>query len=249
MDPKQRFSGRADNYARHRPGYPRAVLDLLEDRCGLAGSSVVADVASGTGLLSELFLDSGNRVFGVEPNTQMRLAGERYLAEYADFVSVAGTAEATTLSDASVDLVVVGHAFHWFDPERARAEFARILGSGGCVALLWNETRGDATPFMRAYERFIRTHRTAEYESFDLEREVRGFFEPEGFERCAFRHRQNFDLEGLQGRLLSSSYLPDEGEAGYGAMTEGLEQIFREHSVAGGVAVEYETLLYFGKLG
>lgn len=247
-NPKRRFSGRAENYARHRPGYPKAILEFLDGR-GLTTGSLIADVASGTGLLSELFLGNGNRVFGVEPNREMREAGERYLGGYERFESVAGTAEATTLGDASVDLIVVGQAFHWFEPRSTRAEFERILKPGGCVALLWNDMRRDATPFMEAYERLIRAHRMEEYKPFDPEMEVRRFFEPGGFETRSFGHRQVFDLDGLTGRLLSSSYVPEAGEMGHDRMMEDLRGIFVSHEESGRVAVEYETLVYLGRLG
>ena len=111
-DPTQRFTGRVGNYARYRPSYPRAILNLLETECGLTSASVVADVGSGTSILSELFLENGNRVFGVEPNYEMRKAGERRLERYPRFMSVAATAEATTLDDACVDFVTAGQAFH-----------------------------------------------------------------------------------------------------------------------------------------
>ena len=111
-DPRQRFSSRAEKYARYRPGYPKAVLKLLDTECGLTEASVVADVASGTGLLAELFLENGNRVFGVEPNDEMRRAGERRLERHGSFASVAGTAEASTLDGNSVDFVDTGEALH-----------------------------------------------------------------------------------------------------------------------------------------
>ena len=248
-DPKQRFSQRAEDYARHRPGYPHEVLELLERECGFTRHSTVADIASGTGLLSELFLGNGNRVYGVEPNDEMREAGKRHLARYERFVSVGGSAEDTTLADASVDFVVVGHAFHWFDGEPTRAEFARILRRDRWVALLWNEMRVDATPFMAGYEALIRAHKTEEYKPFDREAEVRRFFEPEGFKLHAFRHQQTFDFEGLRGRLLSSSYVPASGEPGHGEMIERLEGLFQRHSMDGLVSMEYETLVYLGRLG
>jgi SAM-dependent methyltransferase len=130
-----------NHYARHRPPYPPAVLHLLETECGLTSASVVADVGSGTGILSEPFLRNGNRVFGVEPNKGMREAGERRLGQHPRFTSVAGTAEAKTLASDSVDFVATGQAFHWFDPERSRTELARILKPRGCVALVWNWRR------------------------------------------------------------------------------------------------------------
>lgn len=246
-DPRQRFSGRVEDYARYRPGYPKAVLDLLASRCGLTSASVVADVASGTGLLAKLFLQNGNRVFGVEPNGEMRAAGERYLRGYERFTSVAGAAEATTLGTASVDFVVVGQAFHWFDPAPTRAEFARVLRPGGWVALLWNEIKNDASPFGAAYERLIRAHKTEEYKPFDVQEEVRRFL---GHPSTAFfEHRQVLDLDGLKGRLLSSSYVPDAGHPGYGAMMADLEDAFRAHNRDGRVAMEYETITYYGRIG
>ena len=248
-DPRKRFSSRVEQYARYRPGYPRAIVTLLEEECGLTEDSVVADVASGTGLLSEPFLENGNRVFCVEPNDEMREAGERCLAGHPQFVSVAGTAEATTLDGGSVDFVVVGQAFHWFEPANTRAEFARILKPGGWVALLWNDPRRDATPFLAAYERLIRTYKTEEYKEFDLEGEVGAFFGTGGYDYRAFRHRQIFDLAGLKGRVLSSSYVPDKGEPGYGAMIEELERIFTAHEEDGRVAIDYETRMYYGRLG
>ena len=247
-DPKRRFSKRAENYARHRPGYPREVLEPLRAEWGFTRSSVVADVASGTGRLSELFLQNGNRVYGVEPNDEMREAGDLYLAGYPLFTSVGGSAEETTLDDECVDLAVVGHAFHWFDVRRAREEFARILRPGGCAALLWNELRHDASPFMGDYERLIRRHKTEDYEDFDRVEGIRAFFDPEPFREYVFRHAQAFDLDALRGRLLSSSYVPDAGQPGHEVMVRELEEVFRAHARHEEVAFEYETLVYIGHL-
>src|SRR5712691_7831802 len=140
-DAKQRFSNRVADYVRYRPGYPPAVLDLLRTDCGLRPDHVVADIGSGTGILSKLFLENGNRVFGVEPNAEMRQAGEEYLASYDGFSSIEGSAESTTLADSSVDFITAAQAFHWFDPQAARREFARILKPGGWVVILWNDRR------------------------------------------------------------------------------------------------------------
>jgi ubiquinone/menaquinone biosynthesis C-methylase UbiE len=138
-DPTQRFSSRVELYVKYRPHYPAAVLDILTSECALSPVSVVADAGSGTGILTELFLRNGNSVFGVEPNREMREAGETLLKSYSQFTSIAGRAEATTLADHSVDFVVAGQAFHWFDCQKARREFARILkteGLGGAVVEL-----------------------------------------------------------------------------------------------------------------
>ncbi len=205
-----RFSDRVENYVRYRPGYPREALRVLERECGLAPGHVVADIASGTGIWTQMLLKNGNMVFGVEPNAEMRQAGERLLASFPKFTSVAGTAEATTLADASVDFVTAAQAAHWFDRKRARLEFVRILKPGGWLVLLWNERLTDSTAFLREYEQLLLSYGT-DYEDVRHERTtdaVNEFFDPAPFQERVFAMRQEFDYAGLEGRLLSSSYAP-----------------------------------------
>src|SRR5439155_23726894 len=152
LDPTQRFSDRVHNYVLYRPRYPTAILHPLKIDCRLTSGSIIADVGSGTGFLAEVFLSNGNRVFGIEPNPEMRQAGERLLASWPKFKSVAATAESTSLPDRSVDFVTGGQAFHWFDREACRAEFKRILRPDGWVVLVWNDRRTDSTAFLSAYE-------------------------------------------------------------------------------------------------
>src|SRR3954453_5767739 len=154
-DATRRFSDRVEHYVKYRPGYPPAVLPYLREQAGLTEASVVADVGSGTGFSSVPFLENGNVVFAVEPNAEMRRAAERLLAHYPGFRSVDGTAEATTLADRSVDLVVAGQAFHWFDPPRAAAEFRRVLRPGGRVVLMWNTRKVGGSAFLEDYERLL----------------------------------------------------------------------------------------------
>lgn len=247
--PTERFSGRVDNYVRYRPGYPHAVLDVLAAECGLAPGDVIADVGSGTGLLARLFLDNGNRVLGVEPNREMREAGRRLLAGYPAFTSVAATAEATTLAANSVDFVVAGQAFHWFDAAAAGREFRRILRPGGWIALVWNERQVDSTPFLRAYEQLLRTH-AVDYPRISHRRLDEATMEDVvGFTAKVrrFDNRQVFDFEGLRGRTLSSSYAPIAGQPGHQAMVEALDALFRRYQVDGHVTLLYSTTVYFGR--
>jgi SAM-dependent methyltransferase len=251
-DPTQRFTGRVEDYARYRPGYPRELLDLLRRECGLTETSVVADVGSGTGILARLLLENGNRVIAVEPNDEMRQAGERLLAAYPRFESVAGTAEATTLPESSVDLITVGQAFHWFDPETARMEFARVLKPGGKVVLVWNDRRKLGGPFLEAYERLLDTYAT-DYAEVEHGREgslekVRGFFAPNPVHTATFVNRQILDYGGLRGRLLSSSYISAEGQPGHRDMLKELDHIFRNNQRGGRVIIEYDTRAYHGLL-
>ena len=250
-DPTRRFSSRVESYIRYRPSYPAGVADLLAAECGLRAGSIVADVGSGTGLLAELFLRRGCQVYCVEPNPEMRAAGERLLGDRAGFVSVDGTAEATTLPDRSVEFVTAGQAFHWFDRGRARAEFARILRPGGWAALVWNDRRVATTPFLTAYERLLQTY-AVDYAQVNHklvdDAAIGAFFAPGGFRAATFENRQVLDLAGAQGRLLSSSYTPEPGHPGYAPMLAELRKIFDAHQSGGQVAFDYDTIVYYGRL-
>ncbi|MGH9553660.1 MAG: class I SAM-dependent methyltransferase [Terriglobales bacterium] len=250
QDSTQRFSSRVGNYVRYRPGYPSAVIDLLKDECGLTPACTVADVASGTGIFARLLLENGNPVFGVEPNAGMRGAGEEFLRAYPRFTSVAGTAEATTLDDHTVDFVTAAQAAHWFDCEKARREFIRVCRPGGWTVLLWNERRTGSTPLLRAYEQLLVEYGT-DYQEVRSERttqQIETFFSPSRFQFRSFEYQQEFDYPALEGRLLSSSYTPQPGETRFAPMLRELRRIFEAHQADGRVAFEYDTRVYYGQL-
>jgi len=245
-----RFSDRVENYVRYRPGYPPQVLDTLKKDCGLMPSHLVADIASGTGIWTKMLLENGNAVYAVEPNLDMRQAAERLLAGFPQFTSIDGKAEATTLPDASVDFATAAQAAHWFDRERARREFVRILKPSGWLVLLWNEREVDTTPFLRDYEHLLLAYGT-DYEDVRHERTtdaVNEFFDPSPYIERVYPMRQEFDYAGLEGRLLSSSYAPGPGHPKYEPVLRELRRIFEEHAAGGRVAFDYKTRVYFGPL-
>ena len=251
-DPTQRFSGRAEDYGRYRPCYPPGLLGLLRRECGLTESSVVADVGSGTGILARLFLDNGNRVIMVEPNDEMRRAGQHLLSGHGRFESLAGTAEATTLPEGSVDLITVGQAFHWFDPVAARKEFARVLKPGGSAVLVWNDRRKHGGPFLEAYEGLLETY-AVDYADVERGRrdslqEIGTFFAPNPVHTATLENKQTLDYDGLKGRLLSSSYVPAKGQPGHRELLEELDRVFRDHEEDGQVTIQYDTRIYYGTL-
>lgn len=250
-DPTRRFSNRVDYYVKYRPGYPAEIIGFLQKEMGLSPASVVADVGSGTGILTELFLKHGNLVYGVEPNREMRQAAERLLRGYPRFRSVTGAAEATTLDAGSVDFVTAGQAFHWFDAGRARVEFWRILRPDGWVVLIWNARRSESTPFLRDYEALLRTY-ALDYKQVTYKRasaEVRAeFFGRGGYQAQHFDNYQLLDYDALQGRLLSSSYAPLPGHPNHEPSLAALRRIFDAHQAGGVVKFEYDTVLYYGRL-
>ena len=250
-DAKQRFSNRVADYVRYRPGYPTGVLDLLRKHCGLLPYHLIADIGSGTGLLCKLFLDRGNRVFGVEPNSEMREAGEEFLRSYSNFTSINGSAESTTLPSQSIDLVVAGQAFHWFDAAAASREFQRILKPAGWIAILWNERLTDTTPFLCEYEALLLKHGT-DYsrvsESYPRPEQMRAFFGANSFSAHELPNAQFFDFDGLSGRLRSSSYVPSTDDPRFASMMRELEKIFAAHQQQGDVQMDYRTRIYLGRL-
>lgn len=251
MEPKQRFSNRVEDYVRYRPGYPDAVLDVLRRDCGLTPESVIVDVGSGTGISARLFLENGNLVYGVEPNAAMREAGEEFLRKYPRFRSLAGSAESTTLPDASADFIVAGQAFHWFEPNAAHEEFERVLKPRGWVAVIWNERKKDESPFLCEYEALLQRYGT-DYAQvaarYPQDRAMEDFFGRGALRKQSFANEQVFDFDGLRGRLLSSSYSPPKGHPNYEPMLAALKELFDAHEEGGRVRFEYETHVYYGRL-
>lgn len=250
-DPTARFTDRVGDYAAHRPTYPAEILRRLEREGVLRPTDVVADVGSGTGILTELLLDHGNTVYAVEPNAAMAESARSWLGSNPRFHAVAGRAEATGLPDASCDAVTAAQAFHWFDVDATRREFQRILKPGGPVVLVWNIRRTDSTPFLREYEDLLKRV-GIEYKKIAAgwadEAAIARFFAPAGFESRRLESRQEFGFDGLRGRLLSSSYAPPAGHPRHEPMLLELRRIFDRHQRDGQVAFEYDVQVYWGRL-
>lgn len=250
MNTVERFSDRVANYVKYRPDYPREIVGYLKDAGVMNDDSLIADIGSGPGISCRMFLENGNRVFGVEPNDAMRNAAGDHLREFPNFTSINGTSEATTLDDSSIDLVVAAQAFHWFDADKARTEFRRILKPNGQVVLIWNERRLDADEFHREYEALLLTYAN-DYGSVRHENiaatELRAFFQKD-FAARSFANQQVFDLDGLKGRMLSSSYMPNVDSPKYGEMTDELSALFAKHERNGRISVLYETNVYHSQL-
>lgn len=231
-DPRERFSGTADLYARWRPTYPGALIDWI---LALAPTGRIADIGCGTGISTRLFLERGRDAVGIDPNEAMLEEARRGPGTF-----LRGEAAATGLPDASMALVVAGQAFHWFDLEPTFRELRRILAPGGRACAFWNSrTR---SPFLDAYEQLLRSAST-EYPRLrgldqtieDLRRKGRDVTE------AAFPHRQTLDLEGLKGRAGSSSYVV-HGVADRAAFDRALEDLFARHQRGGAVEFAYSSL-------
>jgi SAM-dependent methyltransferase len=252
LKPTERFSGRAEAYRRFRSRYPREIVPVLEERCALTHESIVADVGAGTGMLAELFLENGNRVFAVEPNPDMRSVCEELVERYPHLTCVDGTAEDTRLADHSVDFVAVGRAFHWFDQEKCRLEFARILREGGWVVLASQGPLTRTEPVIREFQTILKEH-GLDYarlrQRYDIENAARRFFAGCEFQEQQFPSMEKMAYEELEGFTLSLSVTPQPGHAGFLAMQDALREYFARHASGGKVRMPMACKIHFGHLG
>ncbi len=249
-DSTKRFSDRVEDYVKYRPGYPSELADYLHSRWGLDSGAVVADVGAGTGISSSLFLRRRHPVFAIEPNTEMREKAIELLGMQPLFSALNGTAESTGLDDETIDLIVAGQAFHWFDQVATRKEFQRILKPGGVVALIWNE-RLTEEGFAADYDSFIIRHAT-DYTKVDHRNispeEISQFFSPHICDYKAFPNSQTFDMQGLLGRLASSSYIPPRDTPEFKKMEADLYALFHQYQLDGIITIRYETKVFSGRL-
>lgn len=250
VNSKQRFSNRVDAYVKYRPDYPSAVFDHLDEKLGFSRADVVADIGSGTGKFTADLLRRGYTVLAIEPNPEMRQAAEEVLSGAPGFTSMAASAEATSLDAASVDWIVSAQAFHWFDADACRQEFRRILRPDGQVVLIWNKRHAEESEFLVRYEQLLKSY-GEQYEKLQHRKvgseEIRAFYGSD-FNKVEFPHEQRFDLEGLKGRAMSSSYVPLPGDANYGLLMEGLTSLFKQYEEDGTIRFTYTTEVYSGRI-
>lgn len=253
LHPHRRFSRRVDNYARYRPGYPPALLDILAAEIGLAPAAAIADVGSGTGIFTRLLLDYGCTVYAVEPNAEMRAAAEDLLGTHPRFHSIAGDAGKTTLPARSVDHVTAAQAFHWFDPVAARREFLRILHPEGAVVLVYNSWRGSEEPITVAYDALINRlgldRDAGEGKARAGDEALAAFYGSGAFGLASLPNPHWYDWDAFRGRALSSSYAPLPGHPDHEPFLDELRTLFDRFAEQGRVRFPYVTRLYWGRPG
>ena len=247
-DPTKRFSDRVENYVKYRPSYPEKIIEELFAKGVITQNSVIADIGSGTGKFSELLVRKGVKVFGIEPNDDMRKAGEEFLSNYSIFQSIAGTAEATNLPNKSIDVITAAQAFHWFRIEETQKEFTRILKPNGYIVLIWNDRDSDDA-FQKEYDKLIVEH-CPEYRINDhrniSHNDLEIFYKTDKITQFKCEYNQSFDFESLRGRLESSSYTPASDHENYQPMITKLKEIYNKYQKNGQVKFVYRTVMTYG---
>lgn len=252
VEPTHRFTGRVEAYQRFRSRYPRETIPLLQERCGLTHKSVIADIGAGTGMLAELFLENGNRVVAVEPNAEMRAACEKLIERYPRLTCINATAEETGLPAASADFVTAGRALHWFDLEKCRREFSRIVRASGWIVFASLGPHRGSEPIAKDYQELL-----GEYgidfallrERFHLGDAVREFFAGGQFEEAEFPRAEAMTFEELEGYTVSLSVTPKPDHPRYPSMQKALREYFAHYESGGKLRLPMNCKLHFGQLG
>jgi ubiquinone/menaquinone biosynthesis C-methylase UbiE len=247
----KRFSGRVQAYQAYRPRFPRGIVPFLRQHGALSNGAVVADVGAGTGMLAEVFLEAGHRVLAVEPNAEMLEACRTLATQQPKLEVVEGSAEATTLPDASVDLIAVGRAMHWFDWPRAHREFARILRPGGWVLNASNGHSDNGAPVSKRLSEILRKYRTDSAEADttrNFKERLQGFLDTSSCHRTTLHHSMTVDFPTLLGYAESLSAIPRSGERGYDGMVSELRAVFEEYQQEGRLVTPLSSDLDLGCL-
>lgn len=247
----ERFSGRVHAYAAHRPHYPQSVLAFLRQHDALRQVGVVADIGAGTGMLAELFLHAGHRVIAVEPNDEMLTACREVAVRCSALEVVKGSAEATQLPDASVDLIAVGRAMHWFDWPRTHREFARILRPQGWVLIATNGHREHGGPIADVVAPLLkRWRRDAAGREMqpDSNDRLQGFLDTSTWQRGRLEDAIAMNFESLLGYAKSLSAMPRAGDAGYDEMLAELREVFERFQQGGILLLPRVCELFLGQL-
>jgi ubiquinone/menaquinone biosynthesis C-methylase UbiE len=249
-NPQTRFSDRADVYSRARPTYPADAMDAIVAGAQSDGATIAADIGAGTGISSRLLAERGCRVFAIEPNADMRRRGAADTSAVQPPITwVEACGEATTLGDASVDLILCAQSFHWLDRPRALNEFHRILRPYGRLAMLWNIQNRDE-PFTAGYCNIMSRHAVEMPRSpwalpgvaADMVEDLRFA----GYRVLVFPHEQTLDRDGLVERAMSASYAPKSGQA-FLAMATDLRELFDRFERKGRATLRYKTEVHLAE--
>ncbi|WP_336838677.1 class I SAM-dependent methyltransferase [Sphingobacterium siyangense] len=240
-----RFTDRVVDYEKFRPCYPKEIIQVLKEQIGLDKKWLVADIGSGTGLSTQLFLENGNDVFAVEPNREMRESLLHHFKTYRNLIALNATAENTSIESGCVDLIFAGQSFHWFDREACKREFARILTENGRIVLVWNQ-RDPGDAFQQEYEDFLLSH-IPSYQSVSHKNisddDLKQFFGSRSMTKVTLPNQQILDLRSFLGRVRSSSYFPKE-QAENKTLYDDLCTLFDKYAIAERIVFKYITEIY-----
>ena len=251
MNHKELFIGKSENYANYRPSYPKELILAAMKEIRLPPGAKVADIGSGTGILTRLLLEGAYQVYAVEPNDEMRTRAEKDLAEYGALVSLSGSAEDTGLSSGTIDFITAAQAFHWFDKEGFRRECKRIGKPDVTVMLIWN-SRDPDSEFVKENAQICKKF-CPNFRGFSgghnyLSEDISAFFRDGIYETLRIDNPQYYDLSGFIGRNLSASYSLTPSDRDYQDFVFALRTLFAVYASDGIACMPQYAYSYWGKV-
>lgn len=248
----ERYSSKTEEYAKYRPNFPAEIIEFLYSNRIIDNTSIIADIGSGTGRFTRLLLEKGNVVYGVEQNNEMRYKAEELLTQYSKFISIAGSAEKTSLNDKSLDFITVAQAFHWFDKEQCLSEFKRIIKEDGKVFILWDDFVGDYNDFSLEYKNVLSMFKNVEPENkgkrLSRTEMINDFFKDNRYETMSFTHELYQNFESIKGGALSASFTPKPEEKNYKPFIDELQKVFDKYQRNGKVCTAFRSACYLGEV-
>lgn len=245
------YSGKADFYVTGRPTYPSELLSFIQSTFNINLDSTIADIGAGTGIFTRCLLDSGAYVYAVEPNSDMLKKATQVLKNFPKFIPVNALAQKTMLSTSSIDLLTVAQALHWFNTKETKKEFERILRPEGNYLFLWNERMKDCDSFHQNFEAIlsntIESYSMQAFKDMSPRKLVASFLGSEDFITQTLSNQQLLPLEGLLGRVFSSSYSPNILSKSGKILRENLEKLFEEFHSEGNICMKYETIIIYAR--
>lgn len=243
------FDTKSKFYSKYRPKYSNEFIRYIDLKYFKDKSKAIADIGCGTGILTKQILDCGLKVFGVEPNEEMLNEARGYLKEYESFTPINATAENTTLEDNSIDIIVVGQAFHWFNLELFKKECQRILKDDGVVILVWNrKCKGDMELDRKKIVEKYRSISDSFNCSWDEREEGIAKFFDNNFIKLEFDNPLIETLEEFLGRTLSASHAITTADPRIEEYIDEWKKFFNKYQKQKEIKTENTTIAFIGKM-
>lgn len=240
------YTSKAENYAKYRWEYSEQAIAAIWSVAGVSSQTIVADIGAGPGFVAKHFVDKAGMVYVIEPEKEMRALAEKAFAGKSTCQVLAASAEDTTLPTASVDLITVGQAIHWFKPEETRKEFLRILKPSRWLAVLRNY--GTDAVYGKEVGTLFERFAKPEPSRLITRQPMNFYYGNDDFQKMLFAFDFSLTWEQFLGSLMSSALIPDEDDQTFDEFKTAAMKVFDSLSHMGIVKSSGETELFLGRV-